>query len=70
MNNTNRLHSQILISIDDSNQSNQAADYATSLAEKYKAHLVNHADCEKIDLIVVGTKGRSGLKRLLLGSIA
>jgi len=29
-----------LIAIVDSNPSNQAADYATSLAEKYKAHLV------------------------------
>jgi nucleotide-binding universal stress UspA family protein len=32
--------------------------------------VVDFAEKEKVDLIVVGTKGRSGLKRLLLGSVA
>jgi nucleotide-binding universal stress UspA family protein len=32
--------------------------------------IVDFADKENIDLIVVGTKGRSGLKKLLLGSVA
>jgi len=32
--------------------------------------LLEYAEKEKIDLIVVGTKGRSGFKKLLLGSIA
>jgi nucleotide-binding universal stress UspA family protein len=32
--------------------------------------LLEYAEQEKIDLIVVGTKGRSGFKRLLLGSVA
>jgi nucleotide-binding universal stress UspA family protein len=32
--------------------------------------IVDFADEENIDLIVVGTKGRSGLKKLLLGSVA
>jgi nucleotide-binding universal stress UspA family protein len=32
--------------------------------------IVNYADDKKADLIVVGTKGRTGLKRLLLGSVA
>lgn len=31
---------------------------------------MDFAEKEKVDLIVVGTKGRSGLKRLLLGSVA
>ncbi len=32
--------------------------------------LLEYAEKENIDLIVVGTRGRSGFKRLLLGSIA
>ncbi|HEX6067778.1 MAG TPA: universal stress protein [Nitrososphaera sp.] len=32
--------------------------------------IVNYAEREKADLIVIGTKGRSGLAKLLLGSVA
>ena len=32
--------------------------------------IVEYADSHGIDLIVLGTRGRSGLKRLLLGSVA
>ncbi len=32
--------------------------------------IVNYADSRKADLIVIGTEGRTGLKRLLLGSVA
>jgi nucleotide-binding universal stress UspA family protein len=32
--------------------------------------ILSFVEKEKIDLIVVGTKGRSGLKKLLLGSVA
>jgi nucleotide-binding universal stress UspA family protein len=32
--------------------------------------IVSYAEKEKIDLIVVGTRGRSGIKRMLLGSVA
>jgi nucleotide-binding universal stress UspA family protein len=32
--------------------------------------IVNYAENENIDLLVVGTRGNSGLKKLLLGSIA
>ena len=32
--------------------------------------IVNYAENKKADLIVIGTKGRTGLKRLLLGSVA
>lgn len=32
--------------------------------------IVNYADGKNADLIVIGTKGRTGLKRFLLGSVA
>jgi nucleotide-binding universal stress UspA family protein len=32
--------------------------------------ILDYASSKEIDLIVVGTKGRTGLKRLLMGSIA
>jgi nucleotide-binding universal stress UspA family protein len=32
--------------------------------------IVNYAESKKADLIVIGTKGRTGLKRLLLGNVA
>jgi len=32
--------------------------------------IVNYAEKEMVDLIVVGTRGRSGLKRMLIGSVA
>ncbi|MEP0824054.1 MAG: universal stress protein [Nitrososphaera sp.] len=32
--------------------------------------IVNYAQDKKADLIVIGTKGRSGIKRVLLGSVA
>jgi nucleotide-binding universal stress UspA family protein len=34
------------------------------------AAIVNYADREKVDLIVIGTKGRSGIGKMLLGSVA
>lgn len=34
------------------------------------AALVNYADQEKADLIVIGTRGQSGISRMLLGSVA
>lgn len=32
--------------------------------------IIGYATKNKIDLIVIGTKGRTGLKRILLGSVA
>jgi nucleotide-binding universal stress UspA family protein len=34
------------------------------------ASIVNYADREKADLIVIGTRGRSGISKMLLGSMA
>lgn len=32
--------------------------------------IVNYAESKKADLIVIGTKGRTGIKRIVLGSVA
>lgn len=34
------------------------------------AAIVNYSDHEKADLIVIGTRGRSGIGKMLLGSVA
>ncbi|MGC2573792.1 MAG: universal stress protein [Candidatus Nitrosopolaris sp.] len=129
--NQKAIFSKILVAIDSSDASMDAADYATSMSQRYNAELyafhVIHADVDlygphetseftrnmrnegekylnkvkvkaneknihikteiisskdiaggildfaeenNIDLIVIGTRGRSGFKRLLLGSVA
>ncbi|HEY6883511.1 MAG TPA: universal stress protein, partial [Nitrososphaeraceae archaeon] len=32
--------------------------------------IINYAEHERVDLIVLGTRGRPGFKRILLGSVA
>jgi nucleotide-binding universal stress UspA family protein len=39
-------------------------------ASSIVGEIVGFADKEKIDLIILGTRGRTGLKKLLLGSVA
>jgi nucleotide-binding universal stress UspA family protein len=34
------------------------------------ATIVDYAECENIDLIIIGTRGRTGFKKMLLGSVA
>lgn len=37
---------------------------------KVESAIINYAESEGVDLIVMGTRGRSGFKRILLGSVA
>jgi nucleotide-binding universal stress UspA family protein len=37
---------------------------------KVEGALINYAESENVDLIVMGTRGRSGLRRMLIGSVA
>jgi nucleotide-binding universal stress UspA family protein len=37
---------------------------------QFIGEIIQYADQENIDLIVIGTRGRSGVKKLLLGSTA
>ena len=37
---------------------------------RVESAIVNYAESEGVDLIVMGTRGRSGFKRILLGSVA
>ncbi|RPJ24325.1 MAG: universal stress protein [Nitrosopumilales archaeon] len=77
----------MLVTIDGSENSKKAAEYAISLAKKYKAEklantkisvtdriivsvssivgeIIGFADKEKVDLIILGTRGRTGFKKL------
>jgi nucleotide-binding universal stress UspA family protein len=37
---------------------------------RVESAIINYAESEGVDLIVMGTRGRSGFKRVLLGSVA
>jgi hypothetical protein len=39
-------------------------------AKSVYAAIIDYAEKENVDLIVIGTKGKTGLKRMLLGSVA
>ena len=51
----------------------EGIDIGTKIIEGYtsvEAMIVDYAERERVDLIVIGTRGRTGFKRLLLGSVA
>jgi nucleotide-binding universal stress UspA family protein len=39
-------------------------------AKSVQGAIVEYTECENVDLIVIGTRGRSGFKKLLLSSVA
>jgi len=51
----------------------QGVKVNTKIVETVKsvaAGIVEFADADKVDIIIIGSRGRSGFKRLLLGSVA
>ena len=103
----NSRFSKILVAIDGSHESMEAARYSISLSQEYNAELyalhivrsdvdlfgphdtsemqikseiisstniaeaiVDYAEEKNFKLIVIGTRGRSGFRKLLLGSVA
>jgi nucleotide-binding universal stress UspA family protein len=57
--------------LEDLKPPNRAAAYETRLADGDAAHkIVEVPQEEKVNLIVMGTHGRTGLRRVVLGSVA
>ena len=55
---------------DDTNKKIQLKTEVIATDRSVVAAIVEYAERENMDLIVIGTRGRSGFKKLLLGSIA
>jgi nucleotide-binding universal stress UspA family protein len=51
-------------------QKKDVVDKIIISASSIVGEIVGFADKEKIDLIILGTRGRTGFKKLLLGTVA
>lgn len=60
--------------VDQLSKENRVPQFKSEIIEDVVSRIggaiVKYAENEKVDLIVVGTRGRSGLKRMLIGSVA
>jgi nucleotide-binding universal stress UspA family protein len=64
----NRIKQQLLE--DENNQIKLITAILIASTERIAAEIVDYAQLKNVDLIVLGTKGRSSFKKLLLGSAA
>ena len=64
----NRIKQQLLE--DENNQIKLITAILIASTERIAAEIVDYAQLKNVDLIVLGTKGRSSFKKLLLGSVA
>lgn len=64
-----RIVSTYGLDIEDNSELQLRAEMIDSAKSAYVA-IVEYAEKEDVDLIVLGTKGKTGLKRILLGSVA
>ncbi|MGC1928562.1 MAG: universal stress protein [Candidatus Nitrosopolaris sp.] len=64
----NRIKQQLLD--DENNQIKIITAILIASTERIAAEIVDYAQLKNVDLIVLGTKGRSSFKKLLLGSVA
>jgi nucleotide-binding universal stress UspA family protein len=64
----NRINQQLLE--DENNQIKLITAILIASTERIAAEIVDYARLKNVDLIVLGTKGRSSFKKLLLGSVA
>jgi nucleotide-binding universal stress UspA family protein len=67
----NNALSNSLSSSDNSRNENELFDTAIVEAETSTAStIINYAESKNVDLLVIGSKGRTGLKKMLVGSTA
>jgi nucleotide-binding universal stress UspA family protein len=64
----NRIKQQLLE--DENNQIKLITAILIASTDRIAAEIVDYAQLKNVDLIVLGTKGRSSFKKLLLGSVA
>jgi nucleotide-binding universal stress UspA family protein len=64
----NRIKQQLLE--DENNQIKLITAILIASTDRIAAEIVDFAQLKNVDLIVLGTKGRSSFKKLLLGSVA
>ena len=70
-NTTKTIEEDSFVPIDNSNRGNDIFETAIVEAETSTAStIVNYAESKNVDLLVIGSKGRTGLKKMLVGSTA